>query len=494
MSNFRRRKGNMFYHCNECGREEEYDNAGTACDNGWWYDDDSGEWYCGDCWNCCEDCEENYLNSELFYIESEDKSVCEDCFHENYRECAYCDWRGKKENFYEVNFIDDYGQRMGAIFMCEDCTNRFAHSDEYGNFFINQSEYQNLTRSGSRTNMDGHILQENLVPNFVAHCADCTELGRQCPKCMKKEAENFIKEETNLWVYDTVCRSYHDSIHKKFKTTKYRFEHEHPYLYYGIELEVLFDDQTNVQKIAREYIKATGGLFVAEFDRSVTNNGNGCEFISRPLSYKKWMSKETIQLLEEGKKVLQKYKAYSPQPNSCGLHVHMSLRFFEQNTTKKVSTIKSDIDWMFQIFQPEMEKISQRQYTRYCASKASRLKQALRDNPYAFNLSSSIILEKGNLTQSLGSGDTHHDAIIQTNKTIEVRTFNSTIETEEILATIEFCRAIAHAARNMEMTNETTLGDILYCKDSNYLEPFIKKTKVDTKKKFTNKLEVQING
>ena len=484
----------MIYHCNKCGCEEEFANDSIATENSWWYDENTNEWYCEDCWSYCDDCDERHPNSEMTYIESVGRYVCSDCLNRNYRECTFCHCQGTQENFKKVDIVDDYGRIIESVYMCRDCIDRYTHSEEEETPFMRQSEYQTLTRTGGRTNTDGHILQNSLVPNFIAHCADCTELGRQCPKCMRKEAENLIKEETNLWVYDTMCRNYHDEIHKKFKTTKYRFEHEHPYLYYGIELEVLFRDQTNIQKIAMEYIKATGGLFVAEFDRSVTNNGNGCEFISRPLSYKKWMSKETIQLLEEGKEVLKKYKAYSPQPNSCGLHVHMSLRFFEQNTTKNVDTIKSDIDWIFQIFQPEMEKISQRQYTRYCASKASRLKQALKDNPYAFNLSSSVILKKGKLTQSLGSGDTHHDAIIQTRRTIEVRTFNSTIETEEILATIEFCRAIAHAARNMTMTSNTTLGDILYCKDSIYLEPFIRKTKIDTTKKFTNKLEVQING
>ena len=147
---------------------------------------------------------------------------------------------------------------------------------------------------------------------------------------------------------------------------------------------------------------------------------------------------------------------------------------------------------MFQVFQPEMEKISQRKYTRYCASKAFRLKEALKMSNYGFNLNPRVTLEKSGLTQSRGSGDTHHDAIIETFRTIEVRTFNSTVRTNEILATIEFCRAIAHASRNMKMTKDTSLGDILFCKDSNYLPDFIKKQKVDTTVKFANKLEVKL--
>lgn len=113
-------------------------------------------------------------------------------------------------------------------------------------------------------------------------------------------------------------------------------------------------------------------------------------------------------------------------------------------------------------------------------------------NGYGFNINPQISISKGEITQSMGSGDTHHDAIIQTMKTIEVRTFKSPTEVNEVLATIEFCRAVAHAARNKELDKKTTLGDIIWCKDSKYLPDFIRKVKVDTDKKFDNKLEVKI--
>ena len=103
-----------------------------------------------------------------------------------------------------------------------------------------------------------------------------------------------------------------------------------------------------------------------------------------------------------------------------------------------------------------------------------------------------MTLQKGKITQSMGAGDTHHDAIIQTERTIEVRTFKATTNTEEILATIEFCRAIAHAARNMKLTTKNTLADVIYCKDSKYLQPYVDKLKVNTEVKFANKLEVKL--
>lgn len=470
--------------CNDCGCEEQFESEEQALENNWKEID--GRWYCEEHWCYCADCDEPTPTRDTIWMENLDKTVCESCYDNGYTHCQHCDEYEYNDDAREVYIHGDGGTY--TEWWCQECTEEEAEWDEEGEVY----EYW---PSGNRhQEADGHILQYDYCERAPKQfCRDCQELGMTCPKCLKRQAEMMIEEETHLWVYDTMYRAYHPQEHKKFKRTKYRFQHEHPYLYYGIELEVLFNDRTNINQITKEFIVATNGLFVAERDGSVADMGNGCEFISRPLSYAKWKSEEVHQLLERGVEVLKKYKAYDPQPNGCGLHVHMSLRFFEENTKKKVKDIKADIDWMFQVFQPEMEKISQRKYTRYCASKQFRLRQIIQNSNYGFNLMPDIKISKGScsLTQSMGSGDTHHDCIIQTPKTIEVRTFNSTIKVEEILATIEFCRAIAHAARNMNLTKDTTLGDILSCKDSIYLDDFLKKRKVDKTVKFANSLEVK---
>lgn len=471
--------------CADCGFEAEYQSEQDAYDDNWWQSE-SGEWYCEDCYSHCDDCDDTFPNRDMTYMENLDRNVCDGCI-ENYRHCDHCNnWALEHETWTII--VNNQEE-----FWCPDCKNRADANNE----LRWEDEYIIYAPQNNQSG-EGHTYQQNLHPEVwaeIRNCKECHERGDKCPKCLKREAEEKEAEETNLWIYNDNASPYHSPLNFKFKATKYREKHEHPFLYYGIENELLFNSREPIDKIAKEYIQATGGLFVAEYDRSVTNLGNGIEFISKALSYKKWSSEEVYQRLEAGNKVLEKYHAFRPQSEGCGLHVHMSLRFFEENTKKKVKEIKSDIDWIFQIFQPEMEKFSRRKYTRYCASKAYRLKEImknLRNNGYGFNLNPTMTLTKGNITQSLGSGDTHHDAIIQTNKTIEIRTFRSTIETEEILATIEFCRAIAHAARNMKLTKDTTLGDILYCKDSKYLDGYIKKYKIDTNAKFANKLEVKL--
>lgn len=471
-------------HCEECGCEEEYENEQQAREDNWWQDD-NGNWYCEECHGWCADCDEHLPASRLRWVDSRDGDVCDECIDDHYFTCAHC---GEMMN---TDYRMTVWSSNGEEYWCERCM----YAEERSGNIIQRDNRRFYERSNRMPG--GHTFQPNLHPEVwteINSCQECIERCGKCPKCLRKEAAEIEAEETTLWVYDTRAMSYHHHDHNHFKETKYRNKHEHPYLYYGVENELLFKSSTPIDQIAKEYIEATNGLFVAEFDRSVSDIGNGIEFISRPLSFQKWTSEEVYQLLKKGEEVLKKYKAYSPQPDGCGLHVHMSLKFFENNTTKKVKTIKSDIDWMFQIFQPEIEKISQRKYTRYCASKAFRLKEVMKQvhRGYGFNLSPNMTLQKGDLTQSMGSGDTHHDAIIQTNRTIEVRTFKATTIPEELLAIIEFCRAIAHAARNMDLKTSNTLGDVIFCKDSNYLPEFIKKNKVNTEVKFANKLEVKL--
>ena len=479
----------IYLRCEDCGYESEFEDEEEAYNCGWFKDDDDC-WYCAECHCCCRFCEEEFPQARTRWCPTEECSICEHCREERgYNICDHCNGAMSEEDTVTVIYQPNGNQMK----ICRFCYNNLARD----HMITFQDGFQYPIYSPDRI-INGHILKRQFNPegwNEINQCPDCSMLANKCPKCLRKMAQLIEEEETNLWVYDTRAMSYHHPDHIHFKETKLRKKHEHPYLYYGCELEYLFNSGVDINTISKEFIQATGGLFVAEFDRSVSERGNGIEFISRPLSYPMWMSEQVYQLLQAGQEVLKKYKAYMPQPDTCGLHIHMSLQFFEKNTTKKVKEIKADIDWIFQVFQSEIEKISRRKYTKYCASKAFRAEQVLNSQKYgyAFNLGpGKFVFEKGAITVSQGSGDTHHDAIVQTPKTIEVRTFRSTTEPNELLATIEFCRAIAHAARNKKLTTKDTLGDILYCKDSKYLQDLVERTKVDTTKNFAKQLEVKL--
>ena len=440
----------------------------------------------------CDCCGKKYCVDKLTNLEDCEDMYCNDCLNENAHRCERCGrWFTSSEYFEEV--YRDYDNYEG--YWCEVCqreTNCEWNEDD---------ERMYINRGDNR--MQKFLKPDGLLAKGRLDCPDCMDSDEGwCPRHLKEKIKEMEDEATTLWVYDTERRNYHEAGHNRFKKLKYRMKHEHPLLFYGIELEVLWDrNKGTYERVVKEFIEATGGLFVAEYDRSVDDRGNmlghyiGAEFISRPTSYKRWIDKDTITKLDNGMKVLKKYGAINPMDDGCGLHVHMSKAFFENKTKKKVSDIKSDMDWFFQYFQPEIEKISRRPYGQYCASKAFRLQNSsndFRNNNTMFGIKGKFVMEKGKLTVSQGSGITHHDCVIETPKTIEARTFRSTIETNEILATIEFCRGLAHAARNRVGLTGKTFGDIMFTKESPYLLQYVQKMKLDTSRQLKTKLEVKI--
>ena len=472
----------VFY--DELPTDEQIEERGLAVDS-------AGDFDYHDMVGVCDSCGDKFCVEKLTHLCDSDNMFCNGCLEEHAHRCDHCgNWYEYDDEFEEV--YRDYDNYEG--YWCPDCQH------DHDAYWDDDDERMYITIGGR---MQKFLNPEGLLARGPRDCPDCMDSpDGWCPRHLKEKAREMDQEATTLWVYDTIRRDYHTSEHKRFKSLKYRMPNEHPYLYYGIELEVLWlASKGNYDTVTTEFIKATGGMFVAEYDRSVDERGHclgnyiGAEFISRPTSYKRWADPETIKALKRGLEVLKKYGATSPQDEGCGLHVHMSKTFFEKNTKKKVKDIKSDMDWFFQYFQPEIEKISRRQYTQYCASKAFRMQNAVnnfRDNNAMFGVKGKFQMEKGQLTISQGSGITHHDCVIETPRTIEARTFKSTIIAEEIIATIEFCRGLAHAARNRTGLTGKTFGDIMFTKDSPYLLTYVDKLRMDTSRELKNKLEVKI--
>lgn len=444
----------------------------------------------------CDFCGDVFWEDNIEHIEDTDQYVCRKCRSRNSVRCDHCSRLFSDiQSMEEVYSVDD-DCSLGE--WCEECR------DRENTWWDDEAEREYYERN---VRMQQYLKPEGVLAfGCERNCHECQDAPEGiCAKHRIEQVKEMEKEATTLWVYDTLRRNYHERGHDRFKKLKYRMPNEHPYLYYGIEKEVIWDaNKGSYDRVCKEFIEATGGLFIAEYDSSVDRAASemghyiGAEFISRPVSYKRWMDKDTITKLENGMRVLRKYGAQDPQTDGCGLHVHMSKAFFEKNTIKKVKDIKEDMDWFFQFFQPEIEKFARRQYTQYCASKAYRFKHANDDarrsnqgNPY-FGIKGKIQLEKSQMTISQGSGITHHDCVIETPKTIEARVFRSTINVEEILATIEFCRGLAHTARKRTGLTGRTFGEILFSKDDNYLSNYVRKIRLDTSRKLGTKLEIKL--
>ena len=340
-------------------------------------------------------------------------------------------------------------------------------------------------------------IKDQLKPTICASCeADGDRRYGQCEECLSNQAFNKEYIETHKFITDTGLGDYHDGgCHPMFKAMKLHMPGEKPFLYYGIEIEVEFDrdwievfeydeyddcSEVNceMEEILARAAKLSKGLFIYERDGSLEN---GVEFISRPLSYAAWTDPETVEDLKAMFAYLEEKHAFINQPDTNGMHIHISKKFFDYGECKRErrDLAYEDMDWLFQFFQEELEALGGRKYTQYCASKVEQIKgqyglgtRSHRERKWNVELEVKGKMKKGG---EMASGD-HYTAVSISGPTIEGRIFNSTIDTTHVLANIEIMRNFAHAVRDGEIIGRS-LNDILHTKDNLFLDTLIKRVR-----------------
>lgn len=323
-------------------------------------------------------------------------------------------------------------------------------------------------------------------------CPECKRNGYPvCPDCLINYGKQKSKLETKLFQLSNNNRMkrYHDSEDRFIKTTRLRMPDEKPYLYYGVELEMCIPFTMPIDNFAKEMLEAGRGLFVAEADSSLDN---GVEFISRPLSYKKWKSQEVQQILAAMKSIAMKYKYDQMSQNSAGMHVHLSKLFFQKNTTKSQSEQIDDLNWIIQNYEKELRPITGREPGEYNSSIFASIERDLKSFIESRNIRQATITTKVDKTKVPID---HHSMVSMSGSgnTVEVRAFKGTCDPLTIMARIELCRNLAHFARKYDIEN-MTLDKAFSCKQSPFLEEYTKTNgiKVDSKKKLKSSQNVKI--
>ena len=325
-------------------------------------------------------------------------------------------------------------------------------------------------------------------------CPECRSMhGRPaCPRCLTNLAYQREKLQTTLFTTKTgeILTNYHCRGHRLNKTTKYRFPDEHPYLYYGIELEMCFKNyRTNLVDIANKLLKAGKGLFVAENDSSLDN---GFELISRPLSYRRWTSPEMREILADIQKISNENGYGEANQSTAGMHIHLSRLFFQKNTKKEMSEQIDDFNWIFQTYEEQLRPITEREPGIYNESIYQKTEQKIKQFLIDMGIS------EGNFDLKMkkrGIASDHHNMVTfgSSGNTIEVRAFRGTNDPEKVLARIELCRNIAHFVRRFEI-NGANMNEIISSKESPELDSLIKKNKIkfDGRKKVKDSWEIKV--
>ena len=322
--------------------------------------------------------------------------------------------------------------------------------------------------SRGRNNICATCLEESL-------CIECREIGvPACTRCMKNKILQAEKTETTLRVQRIKVDNYHPREHSKFKQTKYRMKKEHPYLYYGIEIEVELPPTVNRREFAETVVMGTEGMFVAERDGSLRN---GVEFISRPTSYARWSDKETIKRLDRMFEIFEEWGVKKIKQDTAGMHIHMSKRFFQKTKGKTEKQQIDDMAWIFELYDQEVEAFSRRRFNQYCRTKKSLAKKMISSSRLMTN-NFDITLKKDGIVKSMGSGDSHHHIIAETAQTVEIRSFKTPENTLQLMGAIEFSRNIAHFCRKYQPEG-LNLKQILSSKESPFLDAYMEQQKLD---------------
>ena len=319
-------------------------------------------------------------------------------------------------------------------------------------------------------------------------CIECRELGvAACTRCMKNKILQAEKTETTLRVQRIRVDNYHPREHAKFKQTKYRMKKEHPYLYYGIELEVELPPTVNRREFAETVVMGTDGMFVAERDGSLRN---GVEFISRPTSYSRWSDKETIKRLDKMFEIFEEWGVKKIKQDTAGMHIHMSKKFFQKTKGKTEKQQIDDMAWVFELYDQEVEAFSRRRFNQYCRTKKGLAKKMI-SSSRLMTSNFDITLRKDGIVKSMGSGDSHHHIIAETAQTVELRSFKTPENTLQLMGAIEFSRNIAHFCRKYQPEG-LNLKQILSSKESPFLDAYMEQQKLDfsSSKPFENHITV----
>lgn len=346
------------------------------------------------------------------------------------------------------------------VIYCEFCSNEIQEDEEY--FLV-----------------DGYICCSNCCENDCFHCDGCDELyhrsqlqyfsgvGDLCETCAEdvyrcENCGNYMWGDNVYWLrdipycYDCYCEVKENSIYEyNYKPSP--IFHGDGFATFGVELEV---DNGNFDVIP--YLLELSNnetLFYLKRDGSLNE---GFEIVTHPcslyyhLNYFPWYN--ILSLLRE-------YNFVSHDSGTCGLHIHVSRKFFGRDVDRQDLNIAKLILFVEKNF----EKI--RKFSRRTWSQIEKWAQR-------YNISRLSDAEKITKDCDLGR---YYAVNLSNRYTIELRIFRGTLLERTFFATLQFTWLLCLYAKTKVNINslEKTLNwqnFINFCKVYNfrYLNEYLK--------------------
>lgn len=343
----------------------------------------------------CSYCQHSFAEDKL--LECCDGEIyCDTCREELFGHCEKCGEQHSKNNL----TYSDITEKM----YCNNCWAETFSACSCGTIVANDDSRE----------AEGCYWCDNCFNDRFSTCAECDEVYRRddlhedeesgdwlCIECMGVDTNNLIKD----YSYCPKWKKYHEAGDEK--------------LYMGVELEV--QREKNYMIYAQKFInfiKSEGKdkYFYLKKDSSLHNSG--FEIVTQPFTLK--YAHKNIEFYKILKWLKENKLNYGEETHNCGLHIHLSKDFFEESDITRLRLF-------FLQNKKNLFKLSGRQEENnsYCAYEDISAEQ---------------------IAKSQCGSTGHHNAIsTKTSKgTIEIRIFNSTLDSERFISALQFADAISH--------------------------------------------------
>lgn len=380
----------------------------------------------------CIGCQSRYAKETI--VSFNGKNYCESCFDRLYYKCSVCRETKKKER---NNYIISRDKK----YICINCKEKhYEYCDYCGNIHLKK---------------DTFIFKERRFcpeckKDYITKCKECGEIeitsemklsfngnGYICMSCFNKNyfschkcGKTYKKEDIHTFEGRKYCLNCYDEVVSRNLIREYSYSPNFEFkkmnwentLYLGIELEVQRKTGSNsIISCARKlkdflFSEKTDNLFYFKKDGSVHD---GFEIVSQPM---------TLQYIHKNIKFnkifdfMQKNGFQSEESGACGLHIHVSKDFFEDN----------DIIKMRLFFAKNKEKL-------YAFSR----RKGVGDNYCQFEQSNKEYL-KSIINDMSTSGRYWALNTNSSKETIEFRLFRGTLDYMKFISAIQFADAISN--------------------------------------------------
>ena len=417
----------------------ECDECGITVNDGTELKEVEGKKLCPTCFEgktkICPDCGERFFNENLYSIAG--KLICADCRDVNYSYCEDCfSWYHNDE----INYYDDLGRSL-----CDNC-----YDNSYGACECGHVDHQN-----NLTYFDGRYYCSDYRRDNLVECSRCSEWEHNddafydesddsyyCRRCYEN---GYARSNRSLHDYN-YCPDptfHHHKLEENKKTNK---------LYMGMELEVEVETRLisvdDIISTLEDHLTSEGHSKKIYFKRdgSLTN---GFEMVTHPMTLR-WIKKELKlnKLLD----ILRNKNVSSYKKGTCGFHVHLSKNFFEG---MEVDKMRLFINKNYgKIYDFSKRKGTGDNYIKKENYDIKQFKDCVNQSGryWAFNL------------------NTHKE-------TVEIRIFRGTLSYKRLVASLEFCDALAHYVKQvsfMKAGDWKSWDDFLgWCKKENRYHKFL---------------------